>query len=162
MGGFGSARWGLIRTRDPVETSYPSTSTALIEADACNLAIAAAWNGNGKASGSPRSGFGETRRDWFYRIGSGGTMKNGRRSNSQLRSSGSRADSAELGPISFARASSMDLPAVDESPSSTEPGRTSSAVIVIGWPMPRSAKIVMTGHCGGPTKYACSLAESRA
>jgi len=42
-----------------------------------------------------------------------------------------------------------------------QPGHISFAVIVIGSPMPRSAKIAMTERCGGPIRFACSLAESR-
>src|SRR5215471_229467 len=122
--------------------------------------IGAAGNGSVMASGSPRSNSGETATHWSCRIGSGSTVKNGGMSHSQLGLSGCGAASAGPGPISSARASSMGLPAVAGWQSFMEPGPTAFAVIVIGSRMPRSAKIAMTGHCGGRIIFACGLAGS--
>ena len=104
---------------------------------------------------------GEMEIDWSCRIGPSCPAKNGGRSNSQPRLSGCRADLAARGPISFVRALSTGLLAAGGWPSSTEPGHTSSAAIVIGSPMRRSAKIATIGHCGGPIIFACGLAASR-
>src|SRR6516165_6120111 len=43
-----------------------------------------------------------------------------------------------------------------------EPGGIFCAGIVISSPILHSARIGMTGHCAGPIRFACGLAESRA
>jgi hypothetical protein len=118
--------------------------------------------GSGVARQSPRSGFGEPVICSSSRIGSSDTVKNGRMSNSQLRSSGCHADSAALAHISSARVLSMGSHVVAGWQSSTERELTSCAAIVIGSPMPAQREDRYDRHCVEQIIFVCDLAESRA
>jgi len=159
MGGFGSTRWVWFSTKDTVEGNRSLDS---IGRDVSAQAIEAATNRRATASGSPRSGSGETEIVYSCCIGSDGTLGNGGMSNSQHRSSGRRADSAVSGRISSVRELSTELPVDAGCRSSMGQGNISYVAIVIDSPTPHSEKIAMTGHCGGPIISAGGLAESRA